>query len=99
MHASFATQTRGYPGSLMGVFAVLRQTLLTAQQYREKLNEPRPPYDPTSAALLPVLDRKIPVVFAADSAESIRRVIRFADEFQLQPILYGGPKPGGSPSC
>ncbi len=91
MHVSFNTpNARGYPGSLMGVFAVLRQTLLTAQQYREKLSEPRPPYDPASAALLPVLDRKIPVVFAAESAESIRRAIRFADEFHLQPIVYGG---------
>jgi imidazolonepropionase-like amidohydrolase len=92
MHISFSTSARasGYPGSLMGVMAVLRQTLLTAQQYREKLEEPRPPYDPASAALLPVLDRKIPVIFAADGAEPIRRAIRFADEFRLQPVIYGG---------
>ncbi len=91
MHVSFAPQPAGrYPGSLMGVFAVLRQTLLAAQQYRDKLAGPRPPYDPVSAALLPVLDGRLPVVFAADGAEPIRRALRFADEFRLQPVIYGG---------
>jgi imidazolonepropionase-like amidohydrolase len=89
MHASFATQPGRYPSSLMGVFAVLRQTLLTAQQYRERLEEPRPPYDPVSAALLPVLDRSLPVIFSADGAEEIRRALRFAAAFNLRPIVYG----------
>jgi len=88
-----------YPSSLMGVFAVLRQSLIKAQQYREmqKLYEssgrnglPRPGYDAISEALLPVLDGKLPVVFSADSAEQIRRAIRFADEFKLRPIILGG---------
>ncbi len=88
-----------YPSSLMGVFAVLRQTLLNAQAYREakhvyeaagRSGLPRPNVDPTSEALLPVLDGKLPVVFTADSAESIRRAIRFADEFKLKPMILGG---------
>ncbi|MBC7927354.1 MAG: amidohydrolase family protein, partial [Bryobacteraceae bacterium] len=78
---------------------VLRQSLLKAQGYREaqKLYEasgrsglPRPTSDPVSEALLPVLDGKIPVMFAADSAEQIRRAIRFADEFRLRPMILGG---------
>ncbi len=106
MHASFQTGGqagggfgRGYPGSLMGVFAVLRQSLLNAQQYREALalyeqnggrGLARPKFDPASAALLPALEGKVPVVFAASTAEQIHRALRFADEFKLKPILYGG---------
>ncbi|MBI1787949.1 MAG: amidohydrolase family protein [Acidobacteria bacterium] len=99
MHVSFGSQRGSYPSSLMGVFAVLRQTLLTAQQYRDALalyektggrGIPRPGYDPVSAALLPVLDGKVPVMFAADRAEEIRRAVRFADEFHLRPMIYGG---------
>ncbi len=100
MHVSFARQPgRTYPNSLMGVFAVLRQSLVTAQQHREAeaLYEqaggrrmPRPKLDPVSAALEPVLDGKVPVVFRANSAEEIRRALRFADEFKLRPVIFGG---------
>jgi imidazolonepropionase-like amidohydrolase len=99
MHVSFATQRGAYPSSLMGAFAVLRQSLITARQYREALTlyeqvggrgVARPRHDPTSAALLPVLDGALPVVFKADTAEQIRRAIRFSDEFKIKPVIYGG---------
>ena len=35
MHVGFTPLRGGYPGSLLGVFAVLRQMLLDAQRYRE----------------------------------------------------------------
>jgi imidazolonepropionase-like amidohydrolase len=99
MHVSFATARGSYPSALMGAIAILRQTLVTAQQYREAVGLyekaggsgiPRPRYDAVSVALLPVLDGKAPVVFKADTAQQIRRAIRFADEFKLRPIIYGG---------
>ncbi|HET8547732.1 MAG TPA: amidohydrolase family protein [Bryobacteraceae bacterium] len=103
MHVSLSTagfgRTRSYPTSLMGAIAALRQSLINAQQYREalKLYEQsgrrglvRPAFDRASAALLPVLDGTIPVVFTADTEEEIRRVLRFADEFRLRPIIAGG---------
>ncbi|MBC8167356.1 MAG: amidohydrolase family protein [Bryobacteraceae bacterium] len=104
MHVSMQTPagTGGasrYPSSLMGIFAVLRQSLLQAQQYREALQlyesngkrgVVRPVFDPVSASLLPVLSGSIPVVFSADNAEQIRRVIRFSDEFKLRPVILGG---------
>src|SRR5260370_12299624 len=99
MHVSFATARGSYPSSLMGAIAILRQSLVTAQQYREAValyekaggsGIPRPRYDAVSVALLPVLDGKTPVVFKADTAQQIRRAIRFADEFKLRPIIYGG---------
>jgi len=90
MHAAFGTQFGRYPGSLMGVIAVFRQTLLTAQEYRVSSRGPRERFDPASAALVPVLEGKQPVVFAADGAEQIRRALRLADEFHLRPVIYGG---------
>jgi imidazolonepropionase-like amidohydrolase len=99
MHVSFATRRGTYPSSLMGAFAILRQSLITADQYREALalyqhmggrGVTRPRHDPVSAALLPVLDGKLPVVFKADTAEQIRRAIRFSDEFKIKPVIYSG---------
>ena len=37
MHVSFATQRGTYPSSLMGAFAILRQSLITAGQFREAM--------------------------------------------------------------
>jgi imidazolonepropionase-like amidohydrolase len=102
MHVSFATffaSGRAYPTSLMGVMAALRQSLVKAQQYRDamKLFEEsgrrglaRPGFDAVSISLSPVLDGTIPVVFAADGAEEIRRSLRLAEEFKLRPIILGG---------
>jgi imidazolonepropionase-like amidohydrolase len=81
------------------VIAALRQSLINAQRYRDglRLYEEsgrrglvRPAFDPVSTALLPVLEGKVPVVFAADGAEEIRRALRLADEFKLRPIIAGG---------
>jgi cytosine/adenosine deaminase-related metal-dependent hydrolase len=67
MHVSFTTSFgpgRRYPTSLMGVLAALRQSLVSAEQYRDairlyeesgKRGLARPAFDPVSAALLPVL--------------------------------------------
>src|SRR5207245_647949 len=55
----------------------------------------RPPLDPSLDALGSILPsvaqaRKIPVVFEADSKDEIHRALDFAEEFHLQPIIYGG---------
>ncbi|HEY1375714.1 MAG TPA: amidohydrolase family protein, partial [Gemmataceae bacterium] len=88
----------GYPRSLMGVVAHLRQTLLDAGHYQRQhaayeaagRTGRRPPYDPSLEALLPVLDGKIPVVFDADGRDGIHRALDFAAEFHLKPVIYGG---------
>src|SRR5206468_11290093 len=43
-------------------------------------------------SILPSVDqaRKIPVVFEADSKDEIHRALDFAEEFHVQPIIYGG---------
>src|ERR1700753_2219661 len=87
-----------YPGSLMGVFASVRQMLLDARRYRE-VNEiyernprgiRRPEQDKSLAALLPVLDRRMPVVMQADRQRDIERALDLAQEFNLKMIINGG---------
>ncbi len=87
---------RGYPGSLMGIMAFTRQTLLDAQLYGlqesafAKGSSQRPPADETLRALQPVLAGKLPVIYDADTESEIRRAVKMADEFHLKLILSGG---------
>lgn len=98
MHFAFKVprRVRGYPFSLLGVFAHLRQTLLDAHYYRllqmayEMGKGRRPPADETLLALQPVLDGEMPPIFHADTKREILRVIRFAEELRLRPIILGG---------
>src|SRR5215213_1420361 len=70
MHVGFTPLRGGYPGSLMGVFATLRQMMLDAQRYREAMQSyeraprgtRRPEVDRSLAALVPVIDGRLPVV-------------------------------------
>jgi imidazolonepropionase-like amidohydrolase len=87
-----------YPGSLMGVFASVRQMLLDARRFREA-NEiyernprglRRPEQDKSLAALLPVLARQQPVVMQADREREIERALDLAQEFNLQLVINGG---------
>ena len=65
-----------YPGSLMGVVAVVRQSFFDAQHYAldqaDYLKHPkgrnRPPYDLGSEALVPASERKMRVVFEPQDA-------------------------------
>jgi imidazolonepropionase-like amidohydrolase len=99
MHLSFrSVPGNDYPRALMGNIAHVRQTLLDAGYYQrmwdayEKAGRTgkRPPLDPALAALVPVLERKLPVVFEADTKDEIHRALDFAEEFKLRPIIYGG---------
>lgn len=99
MHVGFTPlRTGGYPGSLMGVFAALRQMLLDAWRYREAQQiyersprgTRRPEPDRSLAALIPVLEGKMPVVMYADRERDIQRALNLADEFKLRAIIAGG---------
>jgi imidazolonepropionase-like amidohydrolase len=88
----------GYPGSLMGVFSAIRQMLLDAQRYQEAqkiyARSPRgvrrPEPDKSLEALLPVLNRELPVIMYADREREISRAIELAQEFKLRAIIAGG---------
>jgi imidazolonepropionase-like amidohydrolase len=87
----------GYPQSLMGVIAFVRQSFLDAQHYRlvqqrwerVKSGEGRPQYDPALEALQPALDRRLPVAFESGQAREILRSLKMASEFKLDPVITG----------
>jgi imidazolonepropionase-like amidohydrolase len=99
LHIGFTPLRQGtYPGSLLGVFAALRQMLLDAQRYgqlqaayaRSPRGMTRPQHDPSLAALQPVLAREMPVVMWAGSQREIERALDLAKEFNLRAIIAGG---------
>ncbi len=87
---------RGYPGSLMGIMALTRQTLLDAQYYQTletaftKGGSRRAPADESLLALQPVLNGTLPVLFDADSDNEIHRAMKMADEFGFKLMVSGG---------
>jgi imidazolonepropionase-like amidohydrolase len=103
MHIAFGGVGRGgggggYPGSLMGVFAALRQQLLDAQRYGQiqaayaanPRGMARPENDPSSAALQPALKGQMPVYFNVNTQREIERALDLAKEFGLKPVIVGG---------
>lgn len=88
----------GYPGSLMGVMAQMRQQFLDAQHYRDVTaayarnprGAVRPAYDPSLEALQSVIAGREPVVFQANTEREIHRALDMAQEFSLRAIIAGG---------
>ena len=87
----------GYPGSLMGTVAYIRQSFLDAIRYRDEVDRynrikrgvNRPDHDKRLAALQPALKGDMPVLFVANSDGDIRRALMIADEFKLKPMIAG----------
>ena len=98
MHVGFTPLRGTYPGSLMGVFASLRQMMLDAQRYRDSMaiyernprGTRRPDTDRSLAALIPVVDGRMPVVMLANTEREINRALDLASEFKLRLIVAGG---------
>lgn len=78
----------GYPGTLFGVTATLRQTLADAQYYAKQTNPTSK--DPSLDGLRSVVGGKIPALFNVNSAREISRARRIADEFGFRMIVNGG---------
>jgi imidazolonepropionase-like amidohydrolase len=103
LHVGFTPlRTGSYPASLMGVFSSLRQMLLDAQRYqqaqanyeRSPKGMRRPELDRSLAALIPVLEGKMPVVMHANQQREIERALDLAQEFKLRAIIAGGAEAG-----
>lgn len=99
MHVGFTpVRGTGYPNSLLGVFASLRQMLLDAQRYRDVhaayARNPRgmrrPEIDNSLAALVPVLAKDLPVIMHANAQREIERALDLAAEFGLRAYIAGG---------
>lgn len=80
------SSTQSYPGSLMGVIALLRQTYLDAQWY--KSNPAREGVNLTLKALND--NSELPAIMEANDKWNDLRADRVGDEFGVQYILKGG---------
>jgi len=78
---------QGYPGTLFGIIANLRQVLADAQYACAQ--EPKVK-EAALENLRPLVTQQIPCFFDADSAREIVRANRVADEFNFKMILVGG---------
>jgi imidazolonepropionase-like amidohydrolase len=87
----------GYPASLMGSIAFVRQAFLDAQHHqlsrqrydRVKASASRPLHDTALEALQPALTGRLPVAFEADTSREILRALAMAKEFKLDAVITG----------
>lgn len=78
------------PLTRMATAGMVRAAFTQAKGYAAKQSGPedkRPPVNPKLEALIPALDRKVPVIFAAHRADDLGTALRLADEFKLRPVL------------
>ncbi len=82
----------GFPGSLMGVIAYIRQVYMDAEHYqtamkiyKENPSLPRPQYE---RALEGILEAPV-TLFPASGAREIDRMIRLAKELKTKTVFYG----------
>ena len=87
---------RGFPSSLMGAVALLRQVLADAQwqvaaraAWQRNPAQARPPFLEGIAALEPVLTGNMPAVFETDGMLDSLRVASVAGEYDLRPWMVG----------
>ena len=80
------TSTQSYPNSMMGDIALLRQTYLDAQWYKNK-----PAKEGMNLSLAAWNENQnIPQIFEADDKWNDLRADRIGDEFGVQYIIKGG---------
>ncbi len=76
--------------SLKAFFADAKAYEKAHAAYAKDAALPRPRHDLQLAALLPMLNGSMPVIFAADRVTDIRAAMTFAEEAGLRPIIMGG---------
>jgi imidazolonepropionase-like amidohydrolase len=96
-HAGFDATGPGYPGTLMGSMAQLRQLFLDARwvqdlERRAAEGRPgrRPPHDVDLVAIRPVLEKERKLLCEAESANAIDRWLGLSDELGLDVAISGG---------
>ncbi len=83
---SKGSSTQSYPGSLMGSIALLRQTFLDAQWYKNK-----PATEGTNLSLQAWNNNvTLPQIFEANNKWNCLRADRIGDEFAVQYIIKAG---------
>ncbi len=98
LHISFSTIPGQYPGSLLGTFSALRQMFNDAKRHDEMLKmygaNPkgmrRPDADRSLEAIIPAVNRQMPVIFSANNENEIQRALDLAKEYNLNAMISGG---------
>lgn len=88
----------GFPISLLGTFAAVRQMFIDAQRLEQiqksyttnQRGVRRPDDDKSLESLFPALRREMPVVFQANTEREIIRALDMAKEFNLRAMIAGG---------
>ncbi len=85
------------PVTRMATAAIIRENLCKAVEYGEKLNKAAqdedtdpPDYDAKLEALLPVVQRELPIHIHAHRADDIATGVRIAKEFDLKCVIVHG---------
>ncbi len=93
---SSAKRENQMPSTRMGIVALIRQTLIKAQEYADKIERYRKekngailPRDLSLEALVPVIKGEMPVMFHCERKDDILTALRIADEFNLKIVLTG----------
>ena len=94
---SFSSQPNGYPGSLMGAIAVVRQALMDARWYRDvhamyakhPEGRPRPEENLSWEALGPVVEQHQPALFVASDMLDALRAAAVAKEAGVTAQVVG----------
>jgi imidazolonepropionase-like amidohydrolase len=95
--ASLTTLRQRYPGSLMGVMAFLRQSLLDGTHHRAEVaayekspaGKKRPAFDPGLDVWADVASGTMPLLLGTPRITDLRRGLALADEFKVKVILAG----------
>jgi len=87
----------GFPNSLMGVLAYVRQVFLDTDwstraqaAYEKNARVERPHYDRTEASLAAALQKHVVVLIPANNSVEIRRSLELADRWKVTGVIYGG---------
>ncbi|HSY33587.1 MAG TPA: amidohydrolase family protein [Verrucomicrobiae bacterium] len=86
----------GFPSSLMGVLAYVRQVFLDTDwstraqaAYEHNPHVERPPYDRSNASLAAALQKHVVVLIPANNSVQIQRSLELADRWKVNGVIYG----------
>ncbi len=96
IHASY-NYYQEYPASLMGNIAMIRQALMDAKWYvqawdkykKAPQNQIKPELNKALEALVPIINKEMPLVVKADDEFDLARIDKIADEFGIETWIIG----------
>ena len=84
----FWNQTSEIPATLVAASKLIRNSLKNARDYAE--NKKPSDYNQRLEAMMPVIQRKVPAIFQANTVDEIREAMKIAEDFNLNLVVAGG---------